>query len=437
MKRIKQKYCQYFEQNVDIENQLDKVKGKLNLVKTNKQKIWFHRPILASSLILILLLSLSFIFFFTKSPLSEAIPTARLTIDVNPSIELVIDQNNLVLSVSGLNDDGKIVIFDEEIVGLDLSKALEKIIELETKLGYLLTSNVSQEDSLITITVGTNDEVIKENIKAMVTKTINAVCKKLNIKENVQFIKEKTKEELVKLVLKFDPSLSIDDVNGLSYHELLKLLIEARKETARLATIELEELYYQLKAYEFKLIENEQIQNVINKLDTSYQTIISNFTESFDNFKDALNKLENAITEESSNNDYQKFLEVFNNIKDEIKRITDLIENTPFDGLKNILLSYLDELIQELEEKAATINDLKTIIFDVITKALDKVNSYLTEIESLKATFPLELTTTINDHLLEVENEINNQKAKFFASFEEKYFDEIERAINLLLRKKA
>lgn len=439
MRRTKQNYRKYFEENVKIENQVDQVKSNLNLVKSKPTRVLFNRPVLISSFIFVLFLSLTFFYFSTKpNQTANSIPTARITIDVNPSIELVVDQNNLVLSVSGLNDDGKVVIFNEEIKGLDLTKAIEKIIELETKLGYLVTTNVLHEDNTFTISIGTDDERIKEELKAQITQTINTVCSKLKVRENIEFVKEKSKAELIKLVLKFNPTLTEEEANSLSFQELLQVIIDARIETVKLVTVELEELYFQLKAYEIKLIENEYIKKFINNLDSSYQVLINGYDEVYSAFKEAIIKLETAITKESDDDsDFQKVLIAFNSIAEQIENLLTLINDTPLDGAKEILITALNALKDELESKKEELIQLKEIIVEAINKAIADVDEVLTNIEDLKASFPSEIKTILNDHLGEIETQINLEKNLFFEKFEEKYREIIERAISDLLDKKA
>ena len=50
---------------------------------------------------------------------------AIVSVDVNPSIDLVIDKHNKVVSVSGTNEEGKLIVAEEDIVGNDIEKAVE------------------------------------------------------------------------------------------------------------------------------------------------------------------------------------------------------------------------------------------------------------------------------------------------------------------------
>ena len=75
--------------------------------------------------------------------------TSFVCIDVNPSIELVLDQNNVVMSATGANKDGKVLLFEENgIVDAELDVAVSNIASLALKYGYVEDgSNVNVEVS--------------------------------------------------------------------------------------------------------------------------------------------------------------------------------------------------------------------------------------------------------------------------------------------------
>ncbi|MDQ0879834.1 anti-sigma factor domain-containing protein [Peribacillus sp. V2I11] len=70
---------------------------------------------------------------FFSSPVS-----AYMTIDVNPSIELELDNDLEVLKLTGLNEDGKLVIGQlKEWEGKDIKIVTNRIVKTTKKLGYL------------------------------------------------------------------------------------------------------------------------------------------------------------------------------------------------------------------------------------------------------------------------------------------------------------
>ena len=62
-----------------------------------------------------------------------------VTLDINPSIELTIDADGIVVSVYGANEDGQILLYEEaeKIIGLTYEKAVAYITKLAADLDYL------------------------------------------------------------------------------------------------------------------------------------------------------------------------------------------------------------------------------------------------------------------------------------------------------------
>ena len=64
--------------------------------------------------------------------------SAYMTIDVNPSIELELDDDLEVLKLTGLNEDGKLVIDQlKNWKGKDIKTVTNRIVETTKQLGYL------------------------------------------------------------------------------------------------------------------------------------------------------------------------------------------------------------------------------------------------------------------------------------------------------------
>ena len=63
-------------------------------------------------------------------------------IDVNPSVSLLLDKNDKVVSVVAENEDAQVLLYGEaSLVGMDAEDAAKKIAELSVELGYLNEDN--------------------------------------------------------------------------------------------------------------------------------------------------------------------------------------------------------------------------------------------------------------------------------------------------------
>ncbi|WP_336862754.1 anti-sigma factor domain-containing protein [Peribacillus frigoritolerans] len=87
----------------------------------------------------VLSIASTFLILFSILPSYFSGPvSAYMTIDVNPSIELEIDDDLEVLKLTGLNEDGKLVIGQlKDWKGKDIKAVTNRIVETTKRLGYL------------------------------------------------------------------------------------------------------------------------------------------------------------------------------------------------------------------------------------------------------------------------------------------------------------
>lgn len=88
-------------------------------------------------------------------------------IDVNPSVSLVLDKNNKVVSVIAENEDAQVLLYGEaSLVGMSAEDAAKKIAELSVRLGYLGEDNHGVN---ITVEGKANAEKLTDGIEAAFT----------------------------------------------------------------------------------------------------------------------------------------------------------------------------------------------------------------------------------------------------------------------------
>ncbi len=103
--------------------------------------------------------------------------TSYVSLDINPSIELTLDQNDKVISVCGTNEDGKVLLYGEtEIVGADVEKAIEIITDLAVQMGY-----ISEENKVVDTSVSSANEEKAQAILSKVNAKVVASADKVGI----------------------------------------------------------------------------------------------------------------------------------------------------------------------------------------------------------------------------------------------------------------
>ena len=100
-----------------------------------------------------------------------------VSIDINPSIELTVDEENKVVSVYAANEDANVLLYEETgIVGADVEDAVEKITQLALKLGY-----IDEENKVVGTTVSSENPEWAVALQEKVNTKITASAKELGL----------------------------------------------------------------------------------------------------------------------------------------------------------------------------------------------------------------------------------------------------------------
>ena len=124
----------------------------------------------------------------------------RMTVDINPSVEFMIDDENKVISATALNDDGSIILVGEAFVGKTPEEAVELMLTVATETGYLVKGNVQATDNAVKISV-TGDTKYAEKLVDDLSAKANEVLTLLDISATVETVEELTLDALRALAL--------------------------------------------------------------------------------------------------------------------------------------------------------------------------------------------------------------------------------------------
>ena len=109
-------------------------KGRVVSMTTEKKKNAWLRPLIAAAACLCLLLGGG---FGLKSYRVNHMVDAMVSLDVNPSVELQVNQKERVLNVKAMNEDGRIIVGDMDLSGSSLDVAVNALIGSMLQNGYL------------------------------------------------------------------------------------------------------------------------------------------------------------------------------------------------------------------------------------------------------------------------------------------------------------
>lgn len=324
----------------------------------------------------------------------EQTATTYLAIDINPSVELTLDENEKVLSVKALNDDGKVLLFQADVIGDSVTKATETLADLAIQLGFITDLN----NGISLTVIGDNEDAIYNKVKvkfeeksgvkveADIKITLNKELENLKSKyPDNEAIKNLTlnKYRLIKSAMEKDSTLTIEVAVKTDVKDLIEI-IKAYDKIIEDLDDEAEDSIERIeKEYERK--EKELLDNCFDVIDLSQSTglkLLRSALDYFENLEEVeLDKYENVIlTDEQiriiaeklniASEEINSFIEKCKNangeisldsVEDEIDRIYRNLkasERKAFEDLYDAVDDYLDEL-----EEAVTIPEgLKTEI---------------------------------------------------------------------------
>lgn len=354
---------------------------------------------------------------------------SRVTIDINPSIEMMVDEDQKVLSVSALNDDGSIIISGEEIVGKDVGEATKLILELSTETGYIVKGEITSTDNTINITVSGNTEYA-EKLANKIIDSGNKALEKLGIEAKLNKVKAMAVAELKKLVLE-NSTFTEAEVEAMTEEELLKALVVGRMETAILISEDLKKVYFEAKAYEIKFAEKEATKKIIKEIDGVSQILVGTYSTLLTGYREFITSLEDLKYDTliSPDSEYQILLAKVREAKAKYLEQRSFVLTLEAGDVKvkaEVELNNLKKAYEDLEKLLVECGNAAVKSFDYTINKLKEAEVALTEVENKLKSVDVEKVLT--EKTQEIENVINSTKNEFFDKFEKAHKEDIEKA---------
>lgn len=434
MSKLKKKVKSYIENSLSHEEQFDNVRKKVDLQNNKKENFRFMKKGLKfaiSACCLIIVAVFAFVLLDREGSGSSE-ESAVVQMNVNPSVSFVISNDETIISVYGENDEGKMLIIDEEFKGLKLDEAIEKILKLQVETGFLVKGKVDSNENKISFLVEANTLEIANNLEMSIKNEVEKVCEELNIQETIDLIKTAAKEELVERALAIDSSLSLEKANSMTNQELIKYISACQIEKISIPTKQIEELYNRVKAQKINIVSKEETKKVIDALDSTYQNIKDTYQSLYNGLVDAQNQLNETYNLYFVNydSDYQVQLRNYQTkkaevikLQNEIAQLEDGLEKTIKQGELSVAMIALNGIEDAMNLAKSTVETIVNGVNTLINNTLESMDQFYNQL-------PSEIKTQINDSLVNIEDKINNAKDNLFTEFEENYKDDIKAAYN-------
>lgn len=372
---------------------------------------------------------------FSFGGCSKAAENTRMTVDINPSVELMVDKDNKVVSVTALNDDAAIILQGTAFVGKTSDEAVKGVVEVATETGYIVKGEVEVGENNVKISVSGDTKWAKDLYKDA-EKKVNEYLESSGIKATVERV-DALKTEALKQLAKHNSTYTEEEIAGMNDEQLLNVIAIGRVETAQLVSEEVRQAYFAAKEYEISLATSTATKDLIYAMNSAYAVAYAGYGIALDTYSAAIKKLDDArynalISPDSA---YQKLLVQLREKKAEILAQKQLIisikaGNSSVDitiatgDLTKYEAAY-DKLVADLEAAGKAANDGLTSLIELMKQGEKSM-------KDLQAKFPADITDQLNAKASEIDAKANKAKDEFFARFEEAHkadFDAMNKAL--------
>lgn len=395
------------------------------------------RKILCLTLVMLMLASM-LMFTSCKKATPEEGTVTRVTVDINPSVEFMVDDQNKVVSVTALSDDGSILIIGEAFIGKTPEEAVELMVSLAAETGYLTEGNAEVTENTVRISVSGDTKYAKKLMKG-VEKKASETLKKLDIEGKIEKAEALNSEALRKLAL----STSIyteEELSEMDDAQLYNVIAQGRVETALLLTEDMRNAYYAAKEYKISFAESEEIAKVIKSLGGLYTLTHTAYKTALDLYSKAITELDELRYEllVSPESEYQKSLVKLREAKVELLQQRNYTASLNINGEEYTSATVTLQMSEENYEKALKayeeIGKQANAALESLISVLRQSEEKLKELE--QTLFDDNIEEKLAEKAVEIEASVNAAKDRFFTEFEAAHADDIKSIDEALLAKK-
>ncbi|MBQ7408167.1 MAG: hypothetical protein IJW13_02695 [Clostridia bacterium] len=370
--------------------------------------------------------SFAFIACSNKEEQANKEDYSRMTVDINPSVEFMLDGENKVVSVTALNDDGSLLIAGEAFVGKTAEEATELVVTLATETGYLVKGSAEVSENEVKISVAGGEQAAQ--LLASVKEKINTKLEQLDVEGKVAEVQAMGLEAMKEIVKK-SGVYTAEEVDAMTEDQLYKAMALVRLETASLITEDLREVYYSAKESKITFAQSEQTAKVIEAMGGVYTLIYNGYKAAVDAYSSAITAVDNFRYEQlvSPDSQYQKALQALREAKAEVLKQRTFVASLDVNGEEFASASITLQGNEEAYDKAlAAFEALGNTVNDNLVALIEALRSSEQALRSIESSFSGNIQETLQAKAQEIEDGINQAKDQFFANFEEAHKEDIK-----------
>ena len=342
-----------------------------------------------------------------------------MNLSLNPQVEFVLSEDDKVITVNALNEEGNLIISAEafeNIEGKTAEEAAKLFVQVSTDTGYLVQGSAAAGDNQISISFS-GDQEVAEDLYEEVEGKMKEYLESVDVTVNIQMSEEIKMEHLKALLAVCEPNL---DTSEMTYEQLVDALEQSRKETAEFYSQQLKNAYYEAKEFAMQMAELETLRGHLN---TIQQLAFDVMTQAYEKAVELIEKtrMELLVDEDSL---YQRALGYFRELK-----VTYLKTRNEFSiGDATVTVEITEE---ELAKMKAKVEEAETAFIQAAeeaNKSLDTLKGKVTESYNMAIEKLNEYSVKVDDYLVEISTQQKEKQTEFFTKFETDYKTYIEGA---------
>lgn len=355
---------------------------------------------------------------------------------IRSSVELMVDDHARIVSAAPLDDDGALLLASETFEGMTPGEAIEHVIYSAIDLGYLIGSAISGDQNSIDIIVTGTSQYAKDLGNSLINGTKD-LLNYLDIPGKVTKAADVTVEELREMVRNCG-LYTEDEIMNMNVAQLLIALAVSRKYAAPFLTDELRAVYMMTKNHKVALAKSHTTANIISGLGNMYSALSGAYTTLVNYYSSAITSIEELSYNlfMSPDSEYQKALLKLQEAKATYMSLRATLAT--FTGEDRAALEAEFEMAEQLynqtQENLDAITAEANATIESFTNELSLAEEQLRKFE--QTLFDYNIKEAIQSKLAEIDASANAAKDAFFADFEAKYGEGINRFIENLTNTK-
>lgn len=372
-------------------------------------------------------------------PKAPAGTITRMTIELNPKIEIMLNENGTVISAVPLNDDAALLLAGEELVGKTAEEAIDLTLTVAKETGYLISGNVTADQNNLKISVSGSGAYADHLAKKANEKAVS-VLKALDVKGKVERIDALGTEALRQLA-SVSTLYTEDELAKMDGDALCKAIAEGRIETALVFTSEMREAYLSAKQHEISIAKSEAVAKIIEELGGAYLVTHAAYKAAVDAYASAINSLEELRYETliSPDSAYQKSLVALRESKTELIKQRTITASFKIDSEEyanaSVTLGLTEEAYNNALAAYEELGRAASAAIDALVAPISAAEKRLRELEN--TIFNDTIEKTLEERAYDIEAALFEAKAEFFAKFEESHGEDLKAIEKALIDKKA